>query len=146
MCARVVASAGKNTKRAGGRPGGGVEGRALTTDAPPPNTNRSRNTESSAAAAAAAAQQSVVGESVFRQSFTTRPALRSSRPVFFFGAPVPPSHGYGFRLLSVFFLAPSRHCTESVFVTYPHRSSPFDRTVIIINRPYPVHVVNTVRF
>lgn len=80
MCARVVASAGKNTKRADGRPDGGVEGRALTTDAPPPNTNRSRNTESSAAAAAA--QQSVIGESVFRQSFTTRPALRSSRPVF----------------------------------------------------------------
>lgn len=32
------------------------------------------------------------------------------------------------------------------FVTYPHGSSPFDRTAIIINRPYPVHVVNTVRF
>lgn len=123
MCARVVASAGKNTKRAGGWLGGGVEGRTLTTDAPPPNTNRSRNTESSTAAAAA--QQSVVGESVFRQSFTTRPTLRSSRPVFFFGAPVPPSHGYGFRLLSVFFLAPSRHCTESVFRHVPPRLLPF---------------------
>lgn len=148
MCARVVASAGKNTIRAGCRPGGGVEGRTLTTDAPPPNTNRSRNTESSAAAAAAA-QQSVVGEywvgvstvvyypsgiavvasSLFHRctcSSLTRLRFRLLCPFSFWRHPV---------------IVPSRF-----FVTYPHGSSPFDRTVIIINRPYPVHVVNTVRF
>jgi len=134
MCARVVTSAKKHTKRAPGRRGG-VEG-ALTTGAP--MSNRSRNTDRRRRQQR---QQSVVGESVSLQSFTTRPALRSSRPVFFSRCTCSSltQHHYTvtvFRLLSVFsfwrhprLVVPSRFSSRT---TPPPSGLSSVRTVIIL--------------